>query len=124
MQPRCLKFPRETESHKFYVIIKLLKISVDLFAILNPRMSRTCNPFSPHCHKRAQTIRKNQISTTRAYLNLLQCHLNCRYFSRKDTRLFRQLMPCLIMSVVLCESSYIIFHRPICIKKNPWDSHL
>jgi hypothetical protein len=52
----------------------------------------------------------------RAYLNMLQCHPNCRDFSRNDTRWFRHLMLCLINSVVHSKSSYIIYHRPICIK--------
>jgi ribonuclease HI len=43
-----------------------------------------------YCHKRAQAIRQNQISTTRAFMNMIQCHPNCRDFSRKDTRWFRQ----------------------------------
>jgi hypothetical protein len=42
--------------HRFYIIIELLKVSVDLFALLNPRMSLTCNSSWPLCHKECKLI--------------------------------------------------------------------
>jgi hypothetical protein len=53
------------DPHKFRIIIELLKVPVDLQALINPRMSFTCNLSWSHCHK---------------------CHLNCKDISGEDTR--------------------------------------
>jgi hypothetical protein len=98
------------DSHKFHIIIELLKVPVDLFALISPRMSFPCNLSWPHHHEWAQTIRQNQ-----KYLNTLQCHPSWRELSQKDTRWFCQLMPCLIQKKSLPQYTHQLLSIILCL---------